>query len=358
MNLDSAQLQIFVSLLLVLGALFVAFICDFLKGNNEVLRERNIELTVRQEERRRLARSSNARPAVGAGQPAPERPTVPQPPKGKPAEPVRQAYQAASDRAAPNLVEAIPRRLIPARLTPIDAFASPSTGRTEPVIQFPVELPSPAEEAAPETDTSRAPSVDEPAAEAASEPSAAALNAAPEIASPVLGEPDASEPVPAPPAATLSVPPGMGDAAALERLMELGEIFRGLVVAVGVSRDEPRQERPRREPGEGPDGVEALIESLLGTRDAAFRTSEDEFILLLPDVVGTAAQRRLQEISEMLWDFQIRTMARSWILLSWGSFESEGQPLAEAVAAAKEQMRQIRRNRERPPSEARYQRAK
>ena len=54
MNFDSVQVQIFVSLVLVLGALVVAFLCDFLKGNNEVLRERNIELAVRQQERDRL----------------------------------------------------------------------------------------------------------------------------------------------------------------------------------------------------------------------------------------------------------------------------------------------------------------
>ena len=51
MDLDSLHIQIFVSLILVLGALFVALVCDFLKGNNEVLREHTIELTVRQEER-------------------------------------------------------------------------------------------------------------------------------------------------------------------------------------------------------------------------------------------------------------------------------------------------------------------
>lgn len=49
--MGSVELQIFVSLFVILGAAFVALLCDFLKGNNERLRERNIELQTRHEER-------------------------------------------------------------------------------------------------------------------------------------------------------------------------------------------------------------------------------------------------------------------------------------------------------------------
>lgn len=44
------ELHLFVSLAVILGAALVALIVDYLKGNNEHLRERNIELRVRQEE--------------------------------------------------------------------------------------------------------------------------------------------------------------------------------------------------------------------------------------------------------------------------------------------------------------------
>ncbi|MBM3786093.1 MAG: hypothetical protein FJW30_17175, partial [Acidobacteria bacterium] len=53
MDLGSLELQIFVSLTVVLGAAFVALVCDYLKGNNEQLREHNIELRVRREEQER-----------------------------------------------------------------------------------------------------------------------------------------------------------------------------------------------------------------------------------------------------------------------------------------------------------------
>jgi hypothetical protein len=55
MDLGALELQIFVSLVVVLGSAFVALVCDYLKGNNEQLRERNVELRVRTEERERFA---------------------------------------------------------------------------------------------------------------------------------------------------------------------------------------------------------------------------------------------------------------------------------------------------------------
>ena len=50
MQFGPYQIQIFTSLVLILGAAFVALICDLLKGNNEQLRELAIELKVRREE--------------------------------------------------------------------------------------------------------------------------------------------------------------------------------------------------------------------------------------------------------------------------------------------------------------------
>ena len=55
MDLGELELQIFVSLVVVLGSAFVALVCDYLKGNNEQLRERNVELRVRTEEQERFA---------------------------------------------------------------------------------------------------------------------------------------------------------------------------------------------------------------------------------------------------------------------------------------------------------------
>ena len=52
--MGSLEIQVFVSLVVVLGAACVALICDYLKGNNERLRERNEELQARAAERETL----------------------------------------------------------------------------------------------------------------------------------------------------------------------------------------------------------------------------------------------------------------------------------------------------------------
>lgn len=51
MDPGTLELRIFTSLIVVLAVAFIALLCDYLKGSNESLRERNIELRIRQEER-------------------------------------------------------------------------------------------------------------------------------------------------------------------------------------------------------------------------------------------------------------------------------------------------------------------
>src|SRR5579862_2545638 len=63
MELGQYQLQVFVSLVVILGAAFVALICDFLQGNNEQLRELTIELKLRRQEEQRRSRTMMAEPS-------------------------------------------------------------------------------------------------------------------------------------------------------------------------------------------------------------------------------------------------------------------------------------------------------
>src|ERR1700722_3330078 len=71
MELGQYQLQIFVSLVVILGAAFVALICDFLKGNNEQLRELTVELKVRREEEQRRSQTMIPQMAMAGAQTAP-----------------------------------------------------------------------------------------------------------------------------------------------------------------------------------------------------------------------------------------------------------------------------------------------
>lgn len=53
METGTLELQIFISLIVILATAFIALVCDYLKGNNESLREYNIELRIRKQEQER-----------------------------------------------------------------------------------------------------------------------------------------------------------------------------------------------------------------------------------------------------------------------------------------------------------------
>jgi hypothetical protein len=155
----------------------------------------------------------------------------------------------------------------------------------------------------------------------------------------------------------LTLPPGPHDAAALEQALQTTTPFRGTVIALGFSRGKAKPTAGRAlDPQETTQAVEKLIKSLLTPRDAVFPSAQDEYLLALPDETGPPAQRRLQYVSESLWDYQIRSVGVSSILFYWGSAESNSEPLSTVVAAAKERMEQTKRTRERPPSEIHHYR--
>ncbi len=109
MDLTTLEIQIFVSLALVLGAVFVALLTDFLKGNNEALRERNVELVVRQQERERWLGRQAAAPARRAdAPPGLAEPVVPAAPPE--AGPVPATPQFQETQAPPIRIEPKPER--------------------------------------------------------------------------------------------------------------------------------------------------------------------------------------------------------------------------------------------------------
>jgi hypothetical protein len=82
---------------------------------------------------------------------------------------------------------------------------------------------------------------------------------------------------------------------------------------------------------------------LLREKDFSCRTAYDEFIVVCCGEHGAQSQRRLNHISERLWDYQLRGIGTCSILFSWGGVEVQDQPLAEAVASAVDRMRQTKR---------------
>jgi GGDEF domain-containing protein len=132
----------------------------------------------------------------------------------------------------------------------------------------------------------------------------------------------------------------MQDQTALDRLLQTNKPFTGLVIALGVNQNDGRA-ASRDEIL----SVNAFVRTLLRPEDFACRTSNDDFLLLCPGEQGVEAKQRLNQISERLWDFQLRGIGNFSLLFSWGDVQVDGELLSEAVASAFERMHQTRRAR-------------
>ena len=53
----------------------------------------------------------------------------------------------------------------------------------------------------------------------------------------------------------------------------------------------------------------------------------------------------MNEISERLWNFQLRGQGSFSVLFSWGGIGAENETLSDAIASAAERMRQTKRSR-------------
>jgi hypothetical protein len=150
-----------------------------------------------------------------------------------------------------------------------------------------------------------------------------------------LGDPKPA-PLEVPPSDHYSIPTGMCDRATLQPLFEADPPFTGLVVLVGIANSRtPHVEHP----------AQPFIEGLLGPADFACRNADDEFLIVCPELRGVEAQRRLNEISERLWNFQLRGQGSFTVLFSWGGIGVENEPLSATIASAVTRMQQTKRSR-------------
>lgn len=139
--------------------------------------------------------------------------------------------------------------------------------------------------------------------------------------------------------ASTHLPIGMIQPALLEKWLESEQRFTGLVVSIGVNEGDSSMWHTRGLM----QSLANYIAGLLKARDYACRTSYDEFLIVCPGEQGAQSQRRLNHISERLWDYQLRGIGPCSILFSWGGVQVQDQPLAEAVASATERMRETKR---------------
>ncbi len=134
-------------------------------------------------------------------------------------------------------------------------------------------------------------------------------------------------------------PTGMIQQPVLEKLLADGELFSGLVVSIGVNDSDSSMWHSQGLMH----SVGNYLTGLLHEQDFSCRTDYDEFILVCRGEHGAQSQRRLNNISELLWDYQLRGIGASSILFSWGGVQVKDQPLSEAVASAVDRMRQTKR---------------
>jgi hypothetical protein len=135
-------------------------------------------------------------------------------------------------------------------------------------------------------------------------------------------------------------PGGMIQQSALEELLESEKPFTGLVVSIGINDSDSSMWHSQGLM----QSVGNYIASLLRENDFSCRTSYDEFVMVCHGEQGVSSQRRLNYISERLWDYQLRGIGACSILFSWGGVEIQDRPLAEAVASATERMRETKRS--------------
>jgi hypothetical protein len=362
MEFGPYQMQIFASLVVILGAAFVALICDLLKGNNEQLRELAIELRVRREEEHKrfqmLAPQVLAEATAGAPASALNEPSKPalaektavaektaeaagRKPK-RPRDPHKRSLSADA-LAAIQLGEqlaASPKGRQAVSTPPLPA--QPEEALVQPEIVTPVTMAEPAfSPEARSRDWSQLLSVRRPAPVSMKE-SRKAQHAAGLLDAVMAATHSAVSSASAEPA----LPAGFQDGFVLTRLVESRQPVSGLVVSVGATSLQSEDASTLA-------NVRKLIQSLLGSNDFAAQSGNDEFLLIYPGERGAQAQRKLSQIAEQLWDFQLRSMGTMSIQFSWGGVEVRSETIDEAIASATERMQETRRGRKILTMEAR-----
>ncbi len=375
--MGSFEIQVFVSLVVVLGAAFVALICDYLKGNNERLRERNEELQARAAEREMLEtlldrfQTQTLDAAMKAQQEAlreflartgPGQRSIPQ------------AGVSALSLPETLAVGESPRRALGKRVAETGAAKElPS-----PVIKWPVPVTEPPEiRISPIESKQDAPHSGPPAdvGRGGFTPRAADESVSPRADGPVdtLGEDDSAngdalpdppyvsrqrvrvfqmpgavvdeaEPVhdeaaagagPSIPQPELAVPAGHFEAQGLKDLLAARGVFHGLVVLIRVVANGDLAPRECPELARLLNSVGRTVSLLRRAEDFSCRSAEDEFVLIYPRETGPQAQRLIGRVKERLYDLQLRTLGAFSARFVWGAAESASDAqLADLLSTA------------------------
>lgn len=147
---------------------------------------------------------------------------------------------------------------------------------------------------------------------------------------------------------TLEVPAGFCPPEVFRTLLEAPEPFTGVVVAVRFQLVD-QDGRSRAPNYDAWWKLREVIEACLGPADFASSPTPDEFVILLPDLEGPAADLRVQEVTRRLWDFRLRATLASSTQVNFGVAEVKNVPLTEALEQARERIGNYTRTASRNP---------
>lgn len=373
MTLGGSELQLFVTFLVILACAFVALLMDYLKGNNEQLRERHVDLLVRQEQYAGKAGLEAAVLARSLEQVL-----------GEQTEALKGIVAAAvTPAASPNPITSLqdlpvweipePRREAPSSHVAdgdkVKISLIPESEVKSPAPE-PVAASQPEPEPSPEVSPEPAPAshdfdrfLDDLVSEFEANPAAYPPLPIPEATVPEPTQPEPTQPEPTEPAPlepvaeqlaplaaalehtpaepTREIPAGLQPVAVLEELLAAPPALQGIVVCVGINEFSQLHKNLGKQTADQFLGsVDALMSDFLRGKAFLCRRTEDEFLLIEPELTGAFAQRRLNDISERLWDFQLRNLGSFSVVFSWGAHEAHGESLRDAVEAAQEKMRE------------------
>lgn len=334
--MEPAQvIHIVITVVALIGAGAVALVCDMLKTNNERLRQSNMELRIRREEEQRrtemaleqlrqLSESMAARalPAVEQA-PLPALPPPPPPRRTRGLAAGRSSAAASADPpyAGATIEEA---RALARNLLTVNFSGGPGVfaSRGERSVF-----------AAASTQSNGLAEAARPRKNWAMLLKTATVRRAVETID-VTPAPTARQRGELIPFESLQsnhdnphLPPGFHPSGALTHLLDSRAPFRGMIVAIGVN-GLPGEPRPAMLTG----AVSDYLRSLLEPSEFVCQPAADRYVLVSQERDG-AAQRRLDVLGRKLSSFELNRSAAAALFLCAG-FESNGEPLCEAVRTA------------------------
>ena len=139
---------------------------------------------------------------------------------------------------------------------------------------------------------------------------------------------------------------GLLNQAALGRRIEEHEAYQGVVAVCDMDNFREINNRYGHLVGdEVLRNIGNLLQASIRHEDEAFRWGGDEFVILFHNQRAEVARKRMTEIETRLLDFKVRGLGALPISFSWGTAETDGRPVREALDEADQTMFKLKRQR-------------